>query len=399
MKLVILDPDLTGFGGHNFNYLEGMAREARARGIATRVFAHRACDPAVLRELDATPHFATLGRAFVTDVEGPESVRVAWTHVVLNAMFRRDLEPLARELGPDTVVFVPSTSSRQATALAEWLALLAPPSLPQLVCLLRYDIDSYPGEGELLRWPAQVLATLKRPAAFCCETDENVVAYEAALKVPLKTMPQPFVLRETKSAGEREHGQVVVGYFGDARYMKGSHLLPGLCELAGKGDRGYCLRIQTYDGGTEGQVAGQIAAIKQAAASYPDAVQLIEGSQKLERYHQLLHDCDVVLLPYRAVAYRRSTSAIFCEGVSAGKVMVMPAETSMSAMLRQLGGDPVTFDEWSVHGVQTALERAVREIGRRRREAQALAQLWNEAHGPKAIVDFLVSRARTAVPR
>jgi hypothetical protein len=396
VKLIILDPDLMGFGGHNFNYLEGMVRHARSLGIATHVFAHRQCAPAVLQALGATPHFTTPGRAIITDVEGPDEVRIAWTHVVLNTMFGRDLVPLTRELGPDTVVFVPATTSRQTAALAEWLALIAPVSLPRLVCLLRFDIDNYPTEGDLLKVPIRVLATLKRPAVFCCETEENTEVYRATLGVPVQTMPLPFVVPAAKGTESARPHPAIVGYFGDARFMKGSHLLPGLCELAGHGDGSYRLCIQTFDAGAEAPVPAQIAAVRRAAVNYPDAIRFVEGPQKLDRYHRLLRDSDIVLLPHRAATYRRQTSAIFCEAVSAGKVVVMPDGSSMSTTMRLLGSDPITFQDWTVEGVQEALIRAVGELDARRAEAQHLARLWNERHGPKAIVNFLVAQHRAA---
>lgn len=390
MKLVILDPDLTTFSGHNFNYVEGIAREARARGIDTRIFAFRDIQPAVAKAVDAVGHFTTPGRAVLNDIPGDANVGVSWTHVVMNAVFLRDLVPLTGELGRDTLVFVPAATSRQLFALAQWLALIAPPSLPSLVCLFRYDLDNYPNERELLKVPIKVLATLQRPAVLCCETAEIAETYVSSLDVPVTTIPFPFVVPFEPRASDRVPGSATVGYFGDARYMKGSHLLPGLCEQAAASGDAYHLCIQTFLTGEEAAVPAQLAAVRRAALAAPEKVRLIEGPQPLARYHRLLLGCDIVLLPHNATTYRRQTSAIFCEAVSAGKVIVMPEETSMSSAIRRMGGDPVTFSEWTVQGVQAALLRAVRELDARRPEAMRLAGIWNKENGAKALVERLV---------
>jgi glycosyltransferase involved in cell wall biosynthesis len=389
VKLVILDPDLTSFGGHNFNYLDGMVSEARARGIETRIYGFHEMDPNVRRALGAVGHFKTPGRAMVTDVAGGTQVSVAWTHVVLNEMFGRDLTALKPEMGPDTLVFVPAATSRQTAALAAWLALIAAVSLPKVVCLFRYDLDGYPDEREMLKVPVTVLGTLARPTVFCCETEENAELHRQAFGFPVATMPQPFAIAPAPDT-PRRGGKPVVGYFGDARHMKGSHLLPGLCELVSVTNSSYRLCLQTFDTGAEPEVRGQLAGVRKVAVTSPDAIRLILGAQEISRYHRLLHGCDIVLLPHRRQTYRRQTSAIFCEAVSAGKPVVVPDESSMSSALRRYGADPVVFREWTVEGVHAALLRAVADLTRKTQEAKQVAQAWNVDNGAKAMVDFLV---------
>jgi len=390
VKLLILDPDLTSFGGHNFNYLDGMVREARARGVETSILGFRSIEPAVARALGAVGYFTAPGRGMLTDVNGPEEIRLAWNQVVLNAIFGRDLARLTPGLSPDMLVFVPAATSRQLPALAEWLALVAPPSLPKLVCLFRYDLDGYPAERERLKIPAQVLGTLARPAVFCCETVENAELHQAALGFPFLTMPQPFVIRAPTPPTRRATIPATVGYFGDARFMKGSHLLPGLCEIAARPNSPYRLCIQTFNISDDPQVPGQLTAVRRRAIEAPAGIRFIEGAQEISAYHRLLVGCDIVLLPHRQMTYRRQTSAIFCEAMSAGKVVVIPEDTSMSRSVRRLGGDPITFCDWTVEGIHEAIVRAVAELEARSSEARGLALKWNAENGPGAMIDFLV---------
>lgn len=389
MKLVILDPDLTTFSGHNYNYLEGIAREARARGIDTRIFAFRNVEPAVSQAIGAIGHFTTPGRAVLNDIPGGREIGAAWTHVALNAVFHRDLVPLTAELGPDTLVFVPATTSRQLLALAQWLSLIAAPSLPTLVCLFRYDLDAYAGEVPRLQVPALVLSTLARPAVFCCETKENAQAHGSALDLDFATLPLPFVVPQ---ASHRPPPPVrpVVGYFGDARYMKGFQHLPVLSELARDAGYPYRLSIQTFDTGESAEATANVEKVRRLAEPNGCDLSLIEGALDLPSYHRLLDAADIVCLPYLASAYRVASSAIFCEAMSAGRVLVIPDRTWMSAAFRRLGGDPVTFDDWTPSAIDEAIRRAVADLPSRAAEARRLSAAWNAENGPKAVVDRLV---------
>ncbi len=389
MKLVILDPDLATFSGHNFNYLEGIAREARARGIETRIFAFRNVEPAVAQAIGAIGHFTTPGRAILNDIPGGPEIGAAWTHVALNAVFHRDLVPLTAELGPDTLVFVPAATSRQLLALSQWLSLIAAQSLPTLVCLFRYDLDAYAGEAPRLKLPAVVLSTLARPAVFCCETEENAQVHGAALGLDFATLPLPFVV---PSAAHRPPPaeRPVVGYFGDARYMKGFQLLPGLCELARASGHPYRLAIQAFDTGESAEATASVEKVRRISASADGEVSLVEGALDLASYHRLLDAADIVCLPYLASAYRVASSAIFCEAISAGRVLVIPDRTWMSAAFRRLGGEPTTFDAWTPSAVDEAIRRAIADLPALAAEARRLSEAWNATNGPKAVVDRLV---------
>lgn len=390
MKLVVLDPDLATFSGHNFNYIEGIVREARSRGIETRILAYRGIDPAVAAAVGATGHFTTPGRAVLNDIPGGPEVGAAWTHVALNAVFHRDLGPLTSELGPDTMVFVPAATSRQLLALAQWLSLIAAPSLPSMICLFRYDLDAYAGEVARLKVPALVLSTLARPAVLCCETAENAEAHRSALGLDFATMPLPFIV---PSAAHRPPptARPVVGYFGDARYMKGFQLLPGLCELTRRGGYPYRLTIQTFDSGESAAASAQVAQVRELATRDGSGVTLVEGALDLPSYHRLLDAADIVCLPYLASAYRIASSAIFCEAISAGRVLVVPDQTWMSAEIRRLGGVPVTFDAWTPVAVDEAIRRAIADLPAQAAAARDLARAWNAQNGPKRVVDRLVS--------
>ncbi|MBI1778552.1 MAG: glycosyltransferase [Proteobacteria bacterium] len=389
MKLVILDPDLATFGGHNFNYLEGIVGEARSRGIDTRVFGYRGIKPEVAKALGAVGHFAVLGRAALTDVDGGPKIRAAWTHVVLNAVFARDLQPLTQELGPETLVLVPAASSRQLFALAQWLALIAPPSLPQLVCLFRYDLAAYAGEEEFLGVPAAVLASLKRPAILCCETEANALAHQTALQLRFLTMPFPFPVPERVPSNPKTGDRPRVGYFGDGRYMKGFHLLPGLAEMALAANAAYRLWVQTFDTGDDPDAKGHLLSLRRLAARDAEAVVLLDGTVDSARYRRFMLDCQIVLLPYHAPTYRRASSAIFCEAVSAGRVVVVPEETWMCEALRRLGVEPLTFRDWSVPALDGVLRQAASDLPRRRQEAERIAVHWNAGNGPKPVLDQL----------
>lgn len=388
MKLVVLDPDLATFSGHNFNYLEGLVREARSRGIETRIFAYRGVEGAVASTIGAAGHFTTLGRAVLNDIPGGAEVGAAWTHVAINAVFHRDLAPLTTELGPDTLVFVPAATSRQLFALAQWLSLIAAPSLPTLVCLFRYDLDAYAGEAARLKVPALVLSTLTRPAVLCCETEENAEAHRSALDLDVATLPLPFTI-PSPAHRPPPATRPVVGYFGDARYMKGFHLMPGLCERA-RSDRLYRLMIQTFDTGEIPAATGQIAEVRRLAAAAKDDVTLVEGALDPSTYRRLLDAADIVCLPYLASAYRIASSAIFCEATSAGRVVVIPEDTWMSATVRRLGAKPVTFNEWTAAAVDAAIRRAIADLPARAAEARRLALAWNAENGAKAVIDRLV---------
>jgi len=122
-------------------------------------------------------------------------------------------------------------------------------------------------------------------------------------------------------------------------------------------------------------------------------VHLIEDPLAAEAYQALLGTADLVLLPYDAATYGARTSGPFVEAICAGKPVVIPDNSWMSA---QLGSSRagVTFTSGNAQDFARAVLAALRSHAELQQAAMALGAEFRRFHNPASFFRQLLPDRR-----
>ena len=113
-----------------------------------------------------------------------------------------------------------------------------------------------------------------------------------------------------------------------------------------------------------------------------------------EHWARLLDQSDLVLCPYHPRIFAARYSAVAYESVANGIPLVVPARTSLAALLREFGEPGTTFDAFTAGSVVEAAHRALDEFDRYAERAWAASEQWSRTRGPQKLRG-LAARARS----
>ena len=118
---------------------------------------------------------------------------------------------------------------------------------------------------------------------------------------------------------------------------------------------------------------------------------ILFGNEELSisKYLKILHETDIVLLPYNPVLYEEKPSGPFSEAVAFGKVVVVPNNTWMSRHVNSGYGGGVTFDEFTPDAIARAIREAVKRYDDLKVRAEASSQSWRQNQGLDAYMGRL----------
>jgi glycosyltransferase involved in cell wall biosynthesis len=340
----IVASGLQDFGGHNFTYTDNVRSALAARGVATRVLGNAGMEEAFAREHEFERTFSR--GAYDFPKPGTMSALRRWRD--WSVTFENELTPLIdKQLDG---VFSHTLGEFELLAWTRMARELG--ASTQLVLLLRMT----PGYATLPAWkrrfhpffrhlPAclgSIHRILDRRFRVVTDSEELTADLSVVYAGSIETFPIPIdpeVLRFSRIDSKWASDRLTLGFMGDGRGAKGfpllTHLVAPLRERPGIRLLSQCAAPASNDGDFERAAA----TLRQAA---PNPVALAEGRLSRREYAELLAAMDIVLVPYSAPGYKRSTSGIFAEALAAGKPVVVPSETWMAAELgRGLGAGEI----------------------------------------------------------
>lgn len=382
-RLVIIEPNLRTVGGHCFEYVRLIAREAQAAGFELHGAFHASAGAdidaigfpfaRVFRRTPAVAQSRTGLGALAAAVMGEQATQ--WLRrVVLGAPSSEDDATLARaapfadELADAIAAFAWTPADRAYFPTLFWaeaaMVAVAAHTITdrgaRVSLCLRFD----PPESEEAR------AHLREAAAsaaidWCADTDELAAAYARILDRPVRTIRIPVDLeRLGRDCSLRPAPPPVrVAFIGESRREKGFHLLPDLVadlrrELGD--DVRFTIQIMPGEAGADPTVTKAIERLRSSA----EGVDLVYGALDQDAFHRVLAASHVLLLPYAPKAYERRSSGLLVEGLAAGLAIVAPS--SESWLTRTIVGagaeDRAFLWQAQTEAVSKALLRAIKAV-------------------------------------
>jgi len=408
--LLIVDPALTSFSGHNFNYSIALARVAAARKLSCSILASKFTPvPVQNGSTPAQPEFllgwqAPAGRPFrrmlfraVSFLPAPMAnsvtagVRAGLRH--LRTVLKR---PTGNGFGSELEAAIARYGSKIADQnivllhtigagrLASVAADLTPSALGQLLVVLRHS----PAEMDKNEPAAEPIATVLTHlvAAFgshlrlFADTEGLADLYRPLVAHPVGVVPLPIVASPPKAGPIGAPAHIV--FAGMARSERGYTILPHLISAL-RGRARFTVQHGPIGPNDDPIIQKTNRELRRCAGV---DLTLIEESLEPDAFNSLLTSADIILLPYDGPAYGQRSSGLLGEALALGIPLVVPANTWMA----DAGSDRVVAFE-NAAGILPAIETMLRNLPELTATARAGAPAWRRRHSPERLLDTLMA--------
>jgi len=362
-RLVILDPALRRRAGHHFNYAAALRDAAHQRDMEFLAFSHMAVEASVSDSIPVKPAFRV---DTYQALENPGIPRNTFdglqAHEMISAMalscfLTEDLRQIESQLKPGDIVFFHTITHAQLLGLAQWLATSGAASALKLrlVVLLRFWHPFPAIVAPLFKVAATALNALPHSVRLCSDTFELAIAYGEMTGVPVDVVPIPHTAEEPTTTAT-PGAAPLISYLGHPRIEKGSQLLVEIVDevLAACPAARFVLQQPPSTDGHE--LADQLKALQ---ARRPGQIELADSDLSREDYNRHLSRSQIVLLSYDPNSYRYRSSGVFIEAAAAGKIVVVPARSSMQTEAQKFQCATVTFPEFKAPAIAAATIKAV----------------------------------------
>lgn len=376
MRLWVMENGLIDETGHHFNNSLGLRQACLQRGIETRFLVHRNAPPAVTEALQARAIFRHTPYEEVS--KDPLAGAIESFFIQANAFAEGFDAAVANGLGPDGLVFVPTTMQHELHGCALAFSRLAPERRPRLI--LNFMIENFLVPGTLnLGWHARLYRFAIRGLARVIPAKDLLLTANGrrmagflgtVLAQPVAEYPMPkhYPSGAADMAGPVSPQQPArVAILGHSLPAKGFNLVPALVAANPQ----WRWLVQVAPAGQD--VLWQDA--REAMYAAPN-VEIASGSLDPAAYYALLSRADVVLLPYDATQLPLRSSGIFSEAVAAGKVVVVPQGSWMADHLAAGNGSGTVFANQTAASISNALGQACERLQELKAHALAAAPLW-----------------------
>jgi glycosyltransferase involved in cell wall biosynthesis len=416
--LVLVDNNLSDRVGHHFNYALALKDQCSALGRPFRALVKETAPAEVRASLSAEGVFSQgIHEDSSSNPYPPEwgSLRSTYDFLRSNEAFARELEVgLARTARPFDHVFLPNATPRQILGLALLIRKNPIYRTQRFSLLLRYTTLAASGllkdrkttlDKDMAEQYATAFEKLREADPSGCvriASDSAGLAKEfaALAQKPIEVWPIPHTLHSSSGSCPSEipaktPGKIRLVYLGDAREEKGFELLPAAVracmEDASLSSVEFVFQalVSSRYHARMGLVIGELERLQ------APNLHLIQSSLSPDAYRALLESADLVLLPYDAATYRSRTSGPFVEAICAGKPVVIPRDSWMSAQLEGSRAG-VTFKSGSGPDLEQALRSALAALPDHARAAGELSRRFSAYHNPRSFVAHLCPE--TAVP-
>jgi hypothetical protein len=403
MRVIYADPGLRDNLGHHANSCRVIRAELMRRAIDVVVLSNAAVIPEVRAELNAVPLF----RAYTYWQTDGDPI-AGWLNCFESSV-RATVEDLKRlgGIAAADIVYLNSAQPAQFMALVTWAKSLPLDRRPRIVMEFGsdpgVDPDGEAGQNRLLLrdYRADPRAMFYRHAA-CQLTDADLAhfhmttfddtasaIYTQLLGKPVGTLPLPQFAHAavTSRVGRRP---ITVSVLGHQRPDKGYHLMPEGARLllAHEPD----IRLLVHNGAPD--VMPAVQQELRAHAAVEPRLTLNEHTADPTLWADLLAASDLILCPYEPRRFFAAYSAVTTEAVANAIPVVVPARTTMAALLERFGGPGVTFEGHNPPAAVAATRRALSDFDGLAAKALAAAAQWNGTMGVGNMVNALLALCR-----
>ncbi|MBE7539352.1 MAG: glycosyltransferase family 4 protein [Opitutaceae bacterium] len=407
MRVHLIDPQLSGEGGHYANHDAQLIRELKRRGVEVDLYGRKGATISV-EGISPRPVFThDIFQEFARD----PAVWAMENFHACNDAFLADLQTIpVDQIAAGDLVYFPNLLQNQLHAIARWLTALPVDRRPAVAVMLRYlnhamDYVQKRANKELIalyyRYAVRALREAQPRSLICADTRELAAAYHQITGIQVLELPNPMdvapLMARNQAGGPNEGGRPVIVYQGHTSPLRGFHFLPDIidrCSRLSPRPR-FVIQVQNRPAALSSGLGPSLARLDKLAAEAGTSVRLVEGALSADDYFALLGEADILLLPYAPTFYGHGSSGVFTEAASAGKVIVVSPQTVPARQGAEYGLGVVPAAKWEPSAMAEAVGNALRDLEQLRDRAATGAPRFRTEQCAEALWDKVLN----AMPR
>ncbi len=398
-QIHLCDPQLHGQGGHYMNHDTQLVRELQRRGLPVAIYSRKGCTVACAGVTPEPIFSHDIFQEAATDAQ----VWAIENFQTINQAFLADLCQISPErFSADDLVYFPNLLQNQLYAVALWLARLPVERRPAVAVMLRYlnhamDYVQARANKEHIahfyRYAARALHGVQPRTVICADTRELAMAYQKILSLPVLELPNPMDVSDLlASATPRAvNARPTIVYQGHTSALRGLHFLPEIIERCAKLSPRprFVVQVQSREAAAS-QLGPTLDRLDRLAATGDD-VRIVSGALSSADYFSLLHEADIILLPYSPSFYGHGSSGVFTESASLGKVIVVSPDTVPARQGREYALGVVTAAKWTPTAMADAVATALRDLPTLQKKAATAAPRFRAEQCARVLWEKLLS--------
>ncbi len=391
----MIEPFLTGYNGHLFNYAKSISDNLDSSGVGFKIFVSEDCDEKIKKEINTEVVFDKLPDENLFKTFFGKMFK---SILIYNFHLFRGLKKISKNNDlKDKLLFFGTIQHIHLFGLISWLLFTKKKDCPQTIILtLRLSIYRY----DLNRWSLTYvwyflafklinLVKLKCNIYFITDSSKLIDEYKKLTNLNISLLPIPHTFKHTDFVNfefTKNNNSIIFTSLGSARKNKGFDILIDSILLLSKKSNfeNYQFILQSNCSSGETIVQSKIDLINSYTFSN---VTLINRELKENEYYSLLNISDVILIPYDMGIYHANTSGIFTEALSFGKPVIVTKNTWMSDNLSF--GSGYTFENRDALDLALKIETSFNNYNKMLNESQTSAKKWNMYHNSDNFIKML----------
>jgi|GEM_PF-5312618 len=388
VKLIYCDPALRTPAGHSFTFGRCYQEGFHAAGHPMVTLAQRGADASITAEMQALAAFRLCpsSRTSADPLCGPTK-----SYLDVSQVIAEDLAAV-NGIGRDDLMVFDASSPAAVTGLTRWMHARGR-DCPRVVVTLHNaagvtgrksadgKIEAVPvgSEAALYRLAGlSIPAAVSRRLAFVTTYDCYAAVYTELLRHPVQRVPHPVAAVSHRS-GRAAGSPVVIGFIGAQQPRKGFGLVPEIARRLLQTSLPIGILVQDSFAG----MREPLAALTTLASTEP-RLTVQTGPVDRQGWQEILDRCDLLVAAYDQQFFRVNGSGIVTDALANGIPIIVPAETTLAALLHQHGCGTATFPSSTVDAVTRAVAEAVERYDEHCGAARRGRESWAKTNGPVA---------------
>jgi hypothetical protein len=393
--LWMIEPFLTGYNGHLFNYAKSISDNLNSNRVGFKIFVSLDCDEKIKKEINTEVVFDKIPNENVFKTFFGKIFKSVY---IYNFHLFKGLRKISKTNDlKDKLLFFGTIQHIHIFGLILWLIFTKKKNCPKTVILtLRLSIFRY----DLNRWSLSYLWYLiafkliklvksKCNIFFITDSNKLIDEYKKLTNLHISLLPIPHTFKNTdfvKFDFSKNNNNIVFTSLGSARKNKGFDvIIDSIIHLSKKSNfESYQFILQSNNSSNETIIKSKIEFFNTFNFSN---VTLINRELNENEYYSLLNLSDVVLIPYDMGIYYANTSGIFTEAVSFGKPVIVTKNTWMSDNLSI--GSGYTFQNRDPIDLALKIEISFKNYKNILNQSKESSEKWNKYHNSVNFVKML----------
>ena len=387
-RLILAEPGLASYTGHQQAHARALAAECRHRGFAFLALASANADDAVLTNFPARKAF----RIGVFDRPGSGGWLAPIVHWrIWSRRYQQDFTVALQDLDPAEDLLVLNTVKVPVLeGFSRWLTAQRADG-PATVVVLRLPVEEGLPRGRLpqaSRWLyRRVLNRLREQLGqrLLLAADAQLIAedFERLIQRPVAAIPLPIDVPPPVPLHKYPASVHLV--FPSPARRRGFELVPSALEtaFARHPELTAAVRLPVKPRDRDREVIAQLETMA-------PRVRLVRDALPNAEFYSLLSGADVVLLSYDPVVFAKRSSQILIECAALGRPVIVTAGSFLDAECRAAGIVAVTAEAFTSEALADAIGHFIADRERLAAAAWSACPKHRGRHSVTAFMDRLV---------